>query len=152
LKQAKDKLCVVDYPVWDFIEPSNYMLPQLHIKIGLTNNVLDNFYDFVEDQVEKASPEEKVSRNQLIMTDVAYTRAEERPDSWKEQGATNLVMFRLERANLTAALREQRNDAQLLAEKDAMDNIINSLMEERKNLEAGKKAKKNIITGKKSIG
>jgi hypothetical protein len=67
LKQAKDKLGVVDYPVWDFIKPRNYMLPQLHIEIGLTNNVLDNFYDFIEDQVEKASPEEKVSRNQLFM-------------------------------------------------------------------------------------
>jgi len=37
-----------------------------------------------------------------------------------------------------------------------MDNIINSLMEERKNLEADKKAKKYIyiyiINGKKSIG
>jgi hypothetical protein len=55
--------------------------------------VLDNFYDFIEDQVEKASPEEKVSRNQLFMADVAYTRAEEKLDSWKEQGATDLVMF-----------------------------------------------------------
>jgi hypothetical protein len=42
LKQAKDKLGVVDYPVWDFIEPRNYKLPQLHIEIGLTSNVLDN--------------------------------------------------------------------------------------------------------------
>jgi hypothetical protein len=93
LKQAKDKLGVVDCPVWDFIEPSNCMLPQRHIKIGLTNNVLDNFYDFVEDQVDKASPEEKVSRNQLIMADVAYTRVEEKLESWKEHGATDLVMF-----------------------------------------------------------
>jgi hypothetical protein len=46
------------------------MLPQLHIKIGLTNNVLDNFYDFIDDQVEKTSSEEKVERNQLVMADV----------------------------------------------------------------------------------
>lgn len=71
LKQAKDKLGVVEYPIWDFIEPDNYMLPQLHIEIGLTNNVLENFYDFIEDQVEKASPEEKVARNQFVMADVA---------------------------------------------------------------------------------
>ncbi len=47
------------------------MLPQLHIEIGLTNNVLDNFYVFIEDQVEKASPEENVARNHLVMADVA---------------------------------------------------------------------------------
>jgi hypothetical protein len=85
------------------------------------------------------------------MADVAHTRAEEKLDSWKEQGATDLVMFRLERANLTATLRERRNDAQLLTEKDAMDNIINSLMEERKNLEADKKAKKILSTAKKAL-
>jgi hypothetical protein len=36
---------------------------------------------------------------------------------------------------------ERKNDAQLLAEKDAMDTIINSLMKEHKNLEVGKKKK-----------
>jgi hypothetical protein len=35
LKQAKDKLGVVEYPIRDFIEPCNYMLPQLHVEIGL---------------------------------------------------------------------------------------------------------------------
>jgi hypothetical protein len=36
---------------------------------------------------------------------------------------------------------ERKNDAQLLAEKDAMDTIINSLMKEHKNLEVDKKKK-----------
>jgi hypothetical protein len=40
------------------------MLPQLHIK--------DNFYVFIEAQVEKSTPEEKLARNQLIMTDIVY--------------------------------------------------------------------------------
>ncbi len=104
------------------------MLPQLHIEIGLTNNVLDNFYDFIEDQVEKASPEEKVARNELVIADVAYTRAQEKLESWKENGATDLVMFRLEKA--LAALRERSNDAELLAEKDMIDSIIQALMDD----------------------
>jgi hypothetical protein len=142
LKQAKDKLGLVEYPIWDFIEPCNYMLPQLHIEIGLTNNVSDNFYDFIEYQVEKASLEEKVAKNQLVMADVAYTRAQEKLENWKENGATDLVMFRLEKANLQAALKERRNDAELLAEKDMIDIIIQALMDDRKNLEADKKLKK----------
>jgi hypothetical protein len=67
------------------------MLPQLHIKIGLTNDVLDKFYDFIDDQVEKTSLEEKVTRNQLVMADVAFTRAEETLDHWKATGATDLA-------------------------------------------------------------
>jgi hypothetical protein len=67
------------------------------------SNALDNFYDFIEAQEEKSSPEEKVARNQNIMADVAYTRAEEKLESWKAQGAKDLVMLQLENANLQAA-------------------------------------------------
>ena len=53
LKHAKDKLCVVDYPDWDFIDHSNYMLPQVHRDICLQKNVLEHFDDFLQYQVEK---------------------------------------------------------------------------------------------------
>jgi hypothetical protein len=65
------------------------------------------------------------------MTDVAHTRAQEKLENWKENGATDLVMFRLEKANLQAALKERRNDAELLAEKDMIDSIIQALMDDR---------------------
>ncbi len=51
-------------------------------------------------------------------------------------------MFRLEKANLQAALRARRNDAELLAQRDELDTIIQALMDERKSLEADKKTKK----------
>jgi hypothetical protein len=51
LKDAKDISGIVDFPLWDFIEPSHFGFPQLHVEIGLVNNVLDSFYDFVEEQV-----------------------------------------------------------------------------------------------------
>ncbi len=44
-KDPKDICGVVSYPVWDFVEPSHYIVPELHIEIGLLNNALDNFYD-----------------------------------------------------------------------------------------------------------
>ncbi len=63
------------------------------------------------------------------MADVAYTRAQEKLENWKENGATDLVMFRLEKANLHAALRETRNDAELLAEKDMIYSTIRGMIE-----------------------
>ena len=66
IKEARDAQGVVDYPLWDFIEPSHYVFPELHVEIGLVNNMVDSFYDFVEEQVEVAPPEERMARNHLI--------------------------------------------------------------------------------------
>jgi len=57
------KICgVVDYPLWDFVEVSNYIFPILHAaEIGLGNDCLDAFLDFVDDRVESLSNEEKIA-------------------------------------------------------------------------------------------
>ena len=52
---------VINDPIWDFIEPSHMVFPQLHKEIGLVNNVLDSFYIFIDDQVEAPTQEEKCS-------------------------------------------------------------------------------------------
>jgi hypothetical protein len=46
LKDAKDICGIVDFPLWDFIQPSHKIFPQLHIEIGLINNILESFNDF----------------------------------------------------------------------------------------------------------
>jgi hypothetical protein len=43
LKDAKDACRVVDFPLWDFIQPLHYVFPQLHVEIGLENIVLESF-------------------------------------------------------------------------------------------------------------
>jgi hypothetical protein len=35
LREARDIRGIVNYPAWDFIQPENYMFPQLHAEIGL---------------------------------------------------------------------------------------------------------------------
>ncbi len=62
LKEARDKKGIVHHPVWDFIEPDHFMFPQLHVEIGLVKNVLENYNDFVEDQVAAAMPEQKICK------------------------------------------------------------------------------------------
>ena len=57
------------------------------------NNVLDNIYDFVAEQVEKATPEQKVAQNKVIMAEVAWTRSKERLDQWKTHGSVDLAMY-----------------------------------------------------------
>jgi hypothetical protein len=74
---------VVNNPIWDFIEPSRMVFPQLHVKIGLVNNALDGFYLFIDDQVEAPTDEEKCSRNSCIVADVSLPKVVERLDEWK---------------------------------------------------------------------
>jgi len=68
---------VVSEPIWS-IEPKDFIFPQLHFEIGVVNMVLDNFYDFVEDKVEKLSPEEKVARNNIVVAEHGLEEVKEK--------------------------------------------------------------------------
>jgi hypothetical protein len=39
IKEPQEMLGVVNNPVWDLMQPQNYILPELHAEIGLVNNV-----------------------------------------------------------------------------------------------------------------
>jgi hypothetical protein len=41
VKEAREILGIVNYPVWGFIHPKNCMFSELHAEIGLVNNGLD---------------------------------------------------------------------------------------------------------------
>jgi hypothetical protein len=75
LKEAREKKGLVHHPVWDFIEPDHFMFLQLHVEIGLVNNMLENYNDFVEDQVEAATPEQMVARSNVIIATRSLERA-----------------------------------------------------------------------------
>ncbi len=39
LKEPRHVLGIVNNPVWDFVEVKNYIFPELHVEIGIVNNV-----------------------------------------------------------------------------------------------------------------
>ena len=94
IKLPREMLGVVNYPVWDFVEPQNYIFTELHVEIGLVNNVLDKFYSFIDDKVEAVTQEELTRRNSFIVADVALTRALNRLSNWKEDTAPQLEFHR----------------------------------------------------------
>jgi hypothetical protein len=145
LKEAKDITGVVDNPIWDFIEPSNFMFPQLHVEIGLVNNVLDNRYEFFEEQIVVARLEQKVAKNKVIIADVGCARAKDRLLEWNSQRAVNLAMFRIQKTHLIANLRRNRT-ADLLAERVDLEQWIDQLIGERKRLEKTAAASRKELT------
>jgi hypothetical protein len=67
LREPQEILGVVDKPIWDFIQPDNYIFPKLHAEIGLVSNVLDKFYLFIDDQVEAVTPEEALASKPTLL-------------------------------------------------------------------------------------
>jgi hypothetical protein len=72
----------------------NYICPELHIEIGLVNNVLYKFYEWVEDHIEVATAEEKVYQNQVIIFDVELTKAAKKVQQWENSGGKQLSEHR----------------------------------------------------------
>jgi len=99
----------VNDPVWDFIEPENYMFPQLHAEIGLVNNVLDKFYCFIDDQVEAISPEEALARNTYIMANVTVCNATQALSDWKETEGPQLEFNRYSRIGVARELKKKKS-------------------------------------------
>jgi hypothetical protein len=104
LKEPQEMLGVVSNPVWAFVQPQNYIFPELHAEIGLVNNVLDNFYTFIDDQVEAVTKKELMSRNSFVIADVALTLATQRVRNWKEDVAPQLEFHRYNRIQVSKEL------------------------------------------------
>jgi len=116
VKEAREILGIVNYPVWDFIQPENFMFPELHAEIGLVNNVLDKFYSFIDDQVEAITPEEATARNTYIIADVALTKAIQRLSEWKESEGAQLEFHRYNRIHLTKELKKRNQDPKIISD------------------------------------
>jgi len=107
LKEARDICGVVSNPVWDFVEPKNYIFPVLHVKIGLVNNVLDKFYDWVEDHGEVASAEEKMCRKRIIILDTELSKAVGKLEAWKNLGGTQWTRLHVNLSQVQNALKSR---------------------------------------------
>jgi hypothetical protein len=98
----------------------------LHGEIGLANAVLENFYDFLDDQVEKLSEEEIHQQNATIVADVAFEKSEQQFKDWREVEGANLethhqekvmVKNELRRKTITIEWRNELNEEKSLLEK-----------------------------------
>jgi arsenate reductase-like glutaredoxin family protein len=137
LKEPRDICGVVSYPVWDFIEPLHYLFPELHVEIGLVNNVLDKFYDWVEDHIEVASAEEKLCCNTMIILDTELTKAANKLERWKTLHGTELTESWNRLSDVQTALQSRRTspqERQLLDQQQQQLNATISLLADAKKL------------------
>ncbi len=140
VKEARDILGIINNPVWDFIEPQNYIFPELYAELGLVNNVLDNFYVFIDDRVEGLTANELTSRNAYIVVDVSLEVLLQKLKDWKEDSAPQLEFHRLNRIHVSQKLRKRGLDplvvSDLRSQQQELDATIADLVRKRKDLEA----------------
>jgi hypothetical protein len=115
--------------------------------------VLENLYSFIEEQVEMISPEEKVARNNIIISEVSLEKAKERLENWHATSNPTLARLRLEKSYITSTPRsrmltnEQRNH--ITMEKHLKERRITELVEERNFFEKEITVKRKLVTERK---
>lgn len=89
---------VKEDPHWPSIDPENYIIPILHLSIGLGNYVIKAMLDWINLEIVEISEEEVVVRNTLstTMTSIAEKRKER--DEWDASLQGKPELNRLERA------------------------------------------------------
>ncbi len=80
-KKGDPQLGVKQRPWWPFIPLSNYMIPLLHCKIGIGNQLLDKLCDIINKYIESYTPGKEAIRSSIhvikqIIADTAKERDE----------------------------------------------------------------------------
>jgi hypothetical protein len=115
--------------------------------------VLENFYSFIEEQVELISPEEKVARNSIIISKVSVVQAKDRVEQWHLESDNVLARHRLEKSYIVSALKnrtltnEQRTA--ISAEKAQKEAIITELVAQWKAIEKDVSLKRKALAKRK---
>ena len=68
--------------MWGSVPVNNFIVPVIHIQIGLGNYVLSKLLDFFESAVEKLSTGEEVSRNTLVTVNQVIAKIHQDRQMW----------------------------------------------------------------------
>jgi hypothetical protein len=64
--------------LWSFILVHRVLFWILHLLIGLGNDILDNFWEWVDERVEKLTPEEIEARNMSMLAEITLDNENEK--------------------------------------------------------------------------
>jgi len=147
-ERSQKKKGIVSEPLIDFMQPENYIFPQLHFKIGAVNNVLDCPRAFIEEQVEVISDEERTLRNSKIIADMAYTKAKRKQDMFHR---AVLNFHKLERANLNRELKSRTISQETRNEMNEQKEEMEYLTVEQKQLKQDVSSTRDVFAAASKV-
>ena len=130
-------------PLFDAVPISNYIVPVLHLLVGIGNILVDSIFEWVEERVETLTPEEVVARNNILSDNINTENATQEFNLWLENDGIRLTDFILEKRTIQQQLKEKDGKNQLIIRDAARRRELNArnkeLIAEVKQLQSAKK-------------
>ena len=68
--------------MWDSVSVINFIVPVLHLQIGIGNDVLNNLLDLIDSDVEKLYTGEELAHNKLVTLNQVITKRRQKRQLW----------------------------------------------------------------------
>ena len=124
-------------PWWQMIPISNYLVPLLHTLIGIGNDILDNFRDIVNEDIECLDKKEIAARRAMSATELRVDKLVNDRNEWdasekgKERSSLKSKIYRtkvaLKQMNVIASPQSGSRDSRSGIEKllDDIEEFVN---------------------------
>jgi hypothetical protein len=117
-------------PIWDFIPIECIIVPLLHILLGLSNDALSHFWDWLEERVEPLTADEIQARNMTLLAEIAIEEKYEELKTLKEI-LTTIVQ---ERIDINSSLKQRGLETDVRNQlRTRKASILSEEVEARKN-------------------
>jgi len=143
-------------PLWTFIPVQNYLVPLLHLLLGLGNNLLDNYFSWLDYRIENRTPEEVEACNMALLAAIAVDE-HNLLFREKKEALAEVVALRIE-VNKKLKMKRSFSPEQIVSleqEKVVIMAIASSTRQERdvleKQVKATSKAKENADTKEREV-
>ena len=132
-----------DAPLLDAVPIEDYIIPILHILIGMGNRLIGSIFEWIKARVEKRSPQQIAITNLVYGAQLNYNRASEDFNAWIERDGILLTEKQIEKKRLKDELSERDDNGIFIIHerirRREMNDQIKVLLQEIKALQLEKK-------------
>ena len=114
-------------PIWSFIPIRNVLIPVLHIVLGLGNDLVSNFFEWVDERIEIMTEEECNARYMCLLAEIALDNSKREKDDCINRLADKIH----DRKNINEELKDKNID---LAIKENLLSYKSVILEEENEL------------------
>jgi hypothetical protein len=96
-----------ELPLFDSVAVENYIVPVLHLLIGVGNNLLESLLEWVSERIEKLTHCEVLHRNAVIYAEARYQKYKKDYDTWIQNEGIMLTDLQVQKVALAFMLAER---------------------------------------------
>jgi hypothetical protein len=117
----------MEKPLFDTVPISNYVIPVLHVIIGIGNALVGSIFEWVEQRVEQLAEAEIISRNNILSAEINLDDAVEEYNNWLQNEGIRLTECMLEKKGIQVQLKAKDDAKKLII----MDRLVRRELNDR---------------------